>query len=115
MGQNKSLLKFESVIYTPFDYAGIQIAAVVFAGFGKLGRINPMYTNVKESTIYQAYGLGFLIRKENLVVNTIQISFGYYPNIPNGTGNEFRYNPIGINNLNLRDFDISKPDFINYR
>ncbi len=115
MGQNKSLLKFESVIYTPFDYAGIQIAAVVFAGFGKLGRINPMYPNVKESTIYQAYGLGFLIRKENLVVNTIQISFGYYPNIPTGTGNEFRYNPIGINNLNLRDFDISKPDFINYR
>lgn len=115
MGQNKSLLKFESIVYTPFNYAGIQIATVVFAGFGKVGRINPMFSNVNENTIYQAYGLGFLIRKENLVVNTIQISFGFYPNIPAGTGNEFRYNPIGINNLNLRDFDIAKPDFVNYR
>ncbi len=115
MGQNKSLLKFESIIYTPFDYAGIQVAAVVFAGFGKIGRPNPAYAFINENTIYQAYGLGFLIRKENLVVNTIQISFGYYPNLPDGTGNQIRYNPIGINNLNLRDFDISKPDFVNYR
>lgn len=115
MGQNKSLLKFESIIYTPFNYAGIQIAAVVFAGFGKIGRPNPTYAFINENTIYQAYGLGFLIRKENLVVNTIQISFGYYPNLPDGTGNQIRYNPIGINNLNLRDFDISKPDFVNYR
>lgn len=115
MGQNKSLLKFESIIYTPFNYAGIQVAAVVFAGFGKIGRQSPMYSYINENTIYQAYGLGFLIRKENLVVNTIQISFAYYPNLPDGTGNQIRYNPIGINNLNLRDFDVTKPDFVNYR
>lgn len=113
LGKNKSLLKLESIIYTPFNFAGIQVASVVFAGFGKIG--SPLYANVNPNTIYQAYGLGLLLRKENLVVNTIQITVGFYPNIPTGTGTNFKYNPIGINNLNLRDFDVSKPELINYR
>jgi hypothetical protein len=113
LGKNKSILKLESIIYTPFNFAGVQIASVVFAGFGKIGR--PLNTNINPNTIYQAYGLGLLLRKENLVVNTIQITVGFYPNIPLGTGANFKYNPIGINNLNLRDFDVSKPDLINYR
>ncbi len=113
LGQNKNLLKFESIIYTPFNFAGIQVATVAFAGFGKISK--PLDVNLNPNIIYQAYGLGFLLRKENLVVNTIQISIGVYPNIPAGTGNNFKFNPIGINNLNFRDFDVSKPEQINYR
>lgn len=113
LGKNKTILKLESIIYTPFSFAGVQVASVVFAGFGKIG--SPLYTNVNPNTIYQAYGLGLLLRKENLVVNTIQITIGFYPNIPIGTGTNFKYNPIGVNNLNLRDFDVSKPELINYR
>lgn len=113
LGQNKNMLKFESIIYTPFNIAGIQVATVAFAGFGKISK--PLYTTINPNTIYQAYGLGFLLRKENLVVNTIQISIGVYPNIPTGTGTNFKFNPIGINNLNFRDFDVSKPEQINYR
>ncbi len=113
LGKNKTLLKLESIIYTPFSFAGVQVASVVFAGFGKIG--SPLYANLNPNTIYQAYGLGLLLRKENLVVNTIQITFGFYPNIPTGTGTNFKFNPFGINNLNLRDFDVSKPELINYR
>lgn len=113
LGKNKTLLKFESIFYTPFNFAGVQVASVVFAGFGKIGR--PLYANVNPNTIYQAYGLGLLLRKENLVVNTLQITIGFYPNIPVGTGTNFKYNPIGVNNLNLKDFDVSKPELINYR
>jgi hypothetical protein len=89
------------------------VATVAFAGFGKIDR--PLYANINPKTIYQAYGIGFLLRKENLVVNTVQISIGIYPNVPDGTGNSFKFNPIGINNLNFRDFDVSKPELINYR
>ncbi len=113
LGQNKNLLKFESIIYTPFNFAGIQVATVAFAGFGKISK--PLFPNINPNTIYQAYGIGFLLRKENLVVNTVQISIGVYPNIPDGTGTNFKFNPIGINNLNFRDFDVSKPEQINYR
>jgi hypothetical protein len=113
LGKNKTLLKLESIIYTPFNFAGVQVASVVFAGFGKIG--SPLYANLNPNTIYQAYGLGLLLRKENLVVNTIQITLGFYPNIPTGTGTNFKFNPIGINNLNLKDFDVSKPELINYR
>lgn len=113
LGKNKNILKFESIIYTPFNFAGIQVATVAFAGFGKIDR--PLDANINPKTIYQAYGIGFLLRKENLVVNTVQISIGIYPNVPDGTGNSFKFNPIGINNLNFRDFDVSKPELINYR
>lgn len=112
-GTNKALLKFESIVYTPIDIAGFQFATVVFAGFGMIG--GPDYNRLINSTIYQAYGLGFLIRKENLVVNTFRVSFGYYPNLPTGTGADFRVNPVGINNLSLKDFNFSRPELINYQ
>ena len=112
-GRNKFILKFESIIYTPFNYAGTNIAAVVFAGFGMLS--NPIASNVSDGTIYQAYGLGFLIRKENLVVNTIRLSIGFYPNIPFNSGNDYRFNPYSISQFNLRDFDVSKPQLATYR
>ena len=112
-GRNKFILKFESIIYTPYNYAGTNIAAVVFAGFGMVS--NPIASNVSERTIYQAYGLGFLIRKENLVVNTIRLSIGFYPNIPFDSGNDYRFNPYSISQFNLRDFDVSKPQLATYR
>lgn len=112
-GRNKFILKFESIIYTPYNYAGTNIAAVVFAGFGMVS--NPIASNVSERTIYQAYGLGFLIRKENLVVNTIRLSIGFYPNIPFNSGNDYRFNPYSISQFNLRDFDVSKPQLATYR
>ena len=112
-GRNKFILKFESIIYTPFNYAGTNIAAIVFAGFGMLS--NPIASNVSDRTIYQAYGLGFLIRKENLVVNTIKLSIGFYPNIPFNSGNDYRFNPYSISQFNLRDFDVSKPQLATYR
>lgn len=111
-GRNKTIIKFESIFYMPVNVIGIQVATVVFAGFGKIG--DSFFSTTKDHTIYQAYGLGFLLRKENLVLNTIRISLGYYPNIPKGTGTEYRFNPFSINNLNIRDFDISKPDLISY-
>jgi hypothetical protein len=112
-GRNKFILKFESIIYTPFNYAGTNIAAVVFAGFGMVS--NQIASNVSDRTIYQAYGLGFLIRKENLVVNTIRLSIGFYPNIPFNSGNDYRFNPYSISQFNLRDFDVSKPQLATYR
>ncbi len=112
-GRNKFILKFESIIYTPFNYAGTNIAAIVFAGFGMVS--NPIASYVSDRTIYQAYGLGFLIRKENLVVNTIKLSIGFYPNIPFNSGNDYRFNPYSISQFNLRDFDVSKPQLATYR
>src|SRR5690606_31996278 len=97
MGTFKTLLKIESIVYTPFNFAGIQLATVLFAGAGKVSS-NPFHPAINDNTIYQAYGMGFLIRKENLVVNTIRISLGYYPNIPTGTGMNYRFNPFSINN-----------------
>lgn len=112
-GENKTLLKFQTLVYTPFHWAGIQLTAFTFAGFGKIGR--PFYSELNPNTIYQAYGLGVQARKENLAINTIQISFGFYPNIPTGTGPGFRYNPISVGRGSFKDFDVSKPELVDYR
>ncbi len=112
-GKNKTIVKFESIIYTPFNFAGIQLAAVVFAGFGKIGK--SFDAAITDKSLYQAYGLGFLIRKDNLVVNTIRVSVGFYPNIPYNSGTNYRFNPYSLSSLNLRDFDVSKPDLASYR
>jgi hypothetical protein len=111
-GTNKALLKFESIIYTPINIVGFQFSAVIFGGYGMVGGID---NRLIESKIYQAYGLGFLIRKENLLIETFKISMGFYPNVPEGTGSKVKFNPsVSINNLRLQDYDFSKPELVSF-
>ncbi len=110
-GKTKMVLNSETVAYLPYNVIGFRFAPVISAGFGMIG--SPDHP-VLQSNLYQAYSVGLMVRNENLLSSTFQVSFGLYPFLPNGGNYIFKYNPIGSFTLRVRAFSVSKPQFITY-
>lgn len=109
-GSKKITLNTVSVAYLPYKVIGFRFAAIAFAGMGMIGNKGTIWNN----TVYQAYGIGVLVRNDHLVFNTFMVSFGIYPNVPN-RGTVYKVNPISTYNFGFNDFLLSRPDIIPYR
>jgi hypothetical protein len=66
-------------------------------------------TGFNDSKVYSQIGLGVLIKNENLVFNTFQISISFYPLIPGKGQNVFKMNSFKTTDFGFRDFEIEKP------
>lgn len=106
-GLSKTYVNYEIVAYAPYNIIGFRFAPVILTGLGSIMDINTTRIN---GHIYQAYALGLMIRNENLLVNTFQVSVGVYPY----NNNLFQYNPITSFTLKVKAFSVSKPDFVSY-
>src|SRR5690606_40761630 len=62
-----------------------------------------------DSRLYSRIGLGVLITNDYLVFNSFQISFAFYPVIPNDGSNIFKTNSFKNSDFGLQDFQIGKP------
>jgi hypothetical protein len=111
MGHTKMVFNSETVAYMPYNVIGFKFAPVFSMGFGMLGRDQQKLLN---SDIYQAYTLGIMMRNENLLNSTFQVSFGLYPYFPNGGTYILKYNPVTSFTLRVLVFSIARPDFIPY-
>jgi hypothetical protein len=109
-GSRKMMCNTVSVVYLPYRFIGFRFAAIAFAGFGMIGDEGKVWDN----HVYQAYGLGVLVRNDYLVFNTFMLSFGIYPNVP-GKGMEYKLNPVSTYNFGFRNYLVSRPDIIPYR
>lgn len=110
-GNSKLVFQSQTVAYAPYNVVGFKFAPVFSAAIGMVGDDQQKILN---SSIYQGYSLGLMLRNENLLVSTFQFSFGLYPYLPNGGTNVLKYNPITSFTLRVRAFSISKPGFISY-
>ncbi len=110
-GNTKMIVNSETVAYLPYKFIGFKFAPVVAVGLGMLGdKVNPLLT----SRLFQGYSLGLMIRNENLLVSTFQLSVGVYPFLPDGKELSVVYNPVATFSLRVRGFNIDRPDFIAY-
>lgn len=73
------LLSFESVIFSPVNFYGFRFAAFGFADLAFLFGTNEY---INKGDILSAIGLGIRIRNDNLVLNTLQIRLGFFPGMP---------------------------------
>jgi hypothetical protein len=110
-GTTKAVVTGETVAYMPYNLIGFRFAPVFMAGVGMVGNV---YEPFNKGRVYQAYSLGILVRNENLLNKTFQISVGFYPFFPDGRINYVEYNPVTSFTLKVRGFSIGKPDFISY-
>ena len=111
IGTSKMILNLQSVFYLPYHAGGFRFAPVLLAGVGMVGTQDQ---SLISSQIYQAYSLGLLIRNENLLINTFEVSIGLYPYIPGQGHGIFKTNPISSFNLRIKDYAISKPETVSY-
>jgi hypothetical protein len=105
------VINSETVAYMPYNLAGFRMAPVFLAGLAMLG--DPQHP-LLQSRMYQGYSLGLMFRNENLLSSTFQFTFGFYPFLPDGQNDVFRYNPVGSFTLKVRGFYAPKPEFVGY-
>lgn len=111
-GNSKLLFTVQTQAYAPVDLIGFRFAPYLIYSFGMLGNADEGFQNSK---VYSQIGLGVLIKNENLILNTFQLSFAFYPSIP-GIGQDiFKTNAFRTSDFGFRDFEIGKPATVLYQ
>jgi hypothetical protein len=105
-GTQRLLFTLQTQSYSPWNLLGFHFGPYLVCSLGMLGNAAEGFKNSK---VYSQIGLGVLIKNENLVFNSFQISISFYPLIP-GIGQDiFRMNSFKTTDFGFRDFEIEKP------
>ncbi|MDP4290918.1 MAG: hypothetical protein Q8908_07540, partial [Bacteroidota bacterium] len=111
-GTKRLLFSVQTQSYAPWNLLGFRFGPYLIYSLGMLGDGSKGFRNSK---VYSQIGLGVLIKNENMVINTFQISISFYPSIP-GSGNDiFKFNSYNTSDFGLRDFEFGKPAAISFQ
>jgi hypothetical protein len=111
IGNKRLCFNVESVLFSRAYLYGFRFAFFGFADFSYLSGSNQWLGN---GYGLSAIGLGVRIRNDNLVFNTLQLRFGYFPNPPDYS----RINWLIVSGEQLlrpNNFDSGPPSVIPYR
>jgi hypothetical protein len=111
-GNSRLLLTVQTQSYAPWKLLGFQFGPFITYSLGMLG---DAATGFKTSKAYSQIGIGVLIKNENLVFNTFQISISFYPLIPGIGQDVFKMNSYRTFDFGFRDFEIGKPTIAVFR
>lgn len=111
-GTSRLVCRFQSQSYAPWSILGFHFGFYVNYSFGMLGNDTKGFKN---SRVYSQFGLGVLIKNMNLVANIFQISISFYPYIPGVGRNIAKFDNIKTTDFGFRDFEIGKPDILQFK
>ena len=111
-GTKRLMFSLQTQTYSPWKLLGFRFGPYFAYSFGILGDAKNRFIN---SRLYSQIGLGVLIKNENLVFNTFQISISFYPDIPGLGQNLFKMNSYRTTDFGIRDFESGKPTPVLYR
>lgn len=105
-------LTLQTQSYSPWEIYGFRFGPYFFSSLGLLSKSSPAGSG---SRFYSALGLGVLIKNNYLLINTFQLSFTFYPYLPEKGYAIFSLNAYKTTDYGLNDFEISKPKVVDYR
>jgi len=111
-GTTRMLLTFQTQSYAPWNLLGFRFGPAFICSMGMLG---DEVTGFKKSKLYSQIGLGVLIKNENMVFRSFQISVSFFPSIPGKGQNIFKTNSFRTYDFGFRDFETGKPGIIIYQ
>lgn len=111
-GQSRILLKLQSQSYAPWNILGFRFGPYLI---GSLGMLSNEHSDFARSKVYSQLGVGMLIKNENLVLNTFQLSISFYTFINNNEQNAIRFNSLKTTDFDFRVFELGKPEALEYR
>lgn len=111
-GTSRLLLTIQTQAYAPWNFIGFRFGP--YFSF-TMGMLSDAVTGFRKSKVYSQIGVGVLIKNENLILNSFQISLSFYPVIPDSGRNIFKINSFGTADFGFRDFEIGKPGPVVYR
>ena len=86
LGRQRLNLSIEHDLFTPWNLYQFRFVIYVFGNLSWLGGYDK---SVILSPLYSSFGIGFRIRNNRLIFNTLQMQFAYFPNIPENS--RFQY------------------------
>lgn len=109
-GNQKITANVTSMVYTPVYYYGFKLAWFTFANLAWVG---PEPGKQGTNHLYSGFGIGCFLRNENLVIKTIKLRAGFYPDLPqNKPGFLFEF--TGVTSLQFLDFKPKRPQTFKY-
>ena len=111
-GTSRFLFTLQTQSYAPWNFFGFHFGPYLTYTLGMLGDAE---TRFKNKIKYSQIGFGILIKNENLVFGTFQISVSFYPIIPGIRQDIFKMNSYRTSDFGFRDFEIGKPVPVTYR
>lgn len=105
-------ISLQTQTYAPWETYGFRFGPYFFSSVGMLSHHAPINSG---NRLYLALGLGVLIKNNYLLINTFQVSFTFYPFLPERGYNVFGLNAYKTTDYGLSDFEISKPQVVEYR
>jgi hypothetical protein len=111
-GTSRLLLTVQSQAYAPWNFIGFRFGPYISF---TMGMLSDAVTGFRKSKVYSQIGVGVLIKNENLILNTFQLSLSFYPIIPDRGNNIFKINSLSTADFGFRDFEIGKPAPVVYR
>jgi hypothetical protein len=111
-GTSRVLFTSQTQFYAPWNFIGFHFGPYLTFSLGMLGNAKNGFSTGK---VYSQIGLGVLIKNENLVMNTFQLSLSFYPEIPGKGINIFKMNSFQTTDFGFRDFEIGKPAPVLFR
>ncbi len=111
-GTKKWLLALQTQSYSPWNAWGFRLNPYLNYTVGMLGDAK---TGFSRSKLYSQVGVGLIISNDFLVFNTFQISFSYFPSLPEVGNNIFKTNAVNTEDFGFQDFSINKPRTVYYQ
>ncbi len=105
-GNSRLLLTSQTQTYAPWDFIGFHFGPYFTFAMGMLG---DRETGFRNSRLYSQFGLGVIIKNDNLVMNAFQVSLSFYPIMHDKGNNIFLFNSFQTTDFGFRDFEIKKP------
>ncbi len=111
-GNSRLLLIAQTQTYAPWDFIGFHFGPYLTFALGMLGDRDNGFRNSK---VYSQFGVGILIKNDNLVMNAFQVSLSFYPMMHDKGNNIFLFNSFQTTDFGFRDFEIGKPAVVLFK
>ena len=109
-GEQKLSFSSEVTDYTPWKFLGFNFSFFGFYDFSVLNEYEDFFAGGRYNS---AVGLGLRLKNNNLVFNTIQLRFVYFPLVNSGEASN-SFDIFEENNGNNNFFDFDMPEIIKY-
>jgi len=111
IGTQKLSMNLESVIFSPLYILGFRFSTF---GFLDIGFIGSEQKSILNQQMYSGLGIGFRIKNENLIFNTFQLRFAFYPLEPERS-NRFSIDVSDVPSASFSDFTVKQPQVITFQ
>ncbi len=105
-------VRSQTNFYSPIKVYGFKFNFDATIQTSQLGRTQgQLYAD----RLYSGFGLGCMIRNENLAFNTLKIDGNYYPSVPPGMRQNWFFEITSISDFRFNIFPLSRPLYLNYQ